>query len=234
MAQGILSVLKWSNQNVRNILDESDAILQPKYQLVYTVGNQRPADGAQLRWTIAQAVLKRVPSHMKQLYDEYGKSHIEFDDTCVEDRTDEFTPCRILDGNMFELLKANLIDDFLNGKLDIDFPDIVSTKKDALRDVLTNKVVDRSSFEVVGNFSLNEQNTILILSGLLRFEVLKLILTKRWRVNYGVNVNGRRKMAVPFKSKDIPVENSEFGHPDVAVCFTLLSYYYSGMCWPWE
>lgn len=209
MAQGILNVLQWSNQNVRNILDESDAILQPKYQLVYTVGNQRPADGSELRWTIAQAVLKRVPLHMKQLYEEYGKGHIEFDDTCVEDRNDEFTPCRILDANMFELLKAKLIEDFLNGKLmEIDFPEIVETKKDAIRDALTNKVVERSSFEVVGEFSLNEQNTILILSGLLRFDVLKLALTKRWRVNYGVNVNGPRKMAVPFKAKDIPVTNS--------------------------
>lgn len=40
MSKSILEVLKWLNENVRNILDESDAILQPKYQLIYTVGNQ--------------------------------------------------------------------------------------------------------------------------------------------------------------------------------------------------
>lgn len=69
----------------------------------------------------------------------------------------------------------------------------------------------------------------MILSGLLRFEVLKLALIKRWRVNYGVDVNSdRRKMAVPFRAKGVAAEMTEYGHPDVAICLTLLSYYYSG------
>lgn len=38
-AQQLLAIHQWINQNVRNILDESDAILHAKYQLIYTVGN---------------------------------------------------------------------------------------------------------------------------------------------------------------------------------------------------
>lgn len=36
-------------------------------------------------------------------------------------------------------------------------------------------------------------------------------------------------MAVPFRAKDIPVERAEFGHPDVAILLTQLSYYKSGL-----
>lgn len=240
MSRSILEVLKWSNENVRNILDESDAILQPKYQLIYTVGNQLPPDGSSKRWLVAQALLKRVPHHMKQLYMEYGKDCIEFDANYIENghvfgapmvnyRSDVFTPCRILDGTIFNKLKSALIDDFLQGRLDIEFPEIVASMKKSLENVLMNKIIDKTSFEVVSSFLENEQHTILILSGLLRFEVLKLILTKRWRVNYGVDENGRRKMAIPFKAKDIAAEMTEYGHPDVAISFTMLSYYYSGI-----
>src|SRR5665811_1503729 len=70
---------------------------------------------------------------------------------------------------------------------------------------------------------------VLILAGLLRFEVLQVALTKRWRVNYGVNVKGHRKMAVPFKAKDVASERTEFGHADMAIILTQLSYYYSGL-----
>lgn len=224
---------------MRNILDESDAILQPKYQLIYTVGNQRAPDGGSKRWMITQAILKRVPFHMENLNEKYGQDRIEIDSNyirhghvfgapMVDHRSDVFAPCRLLDESVFNELKSALIDDFLQGRLDIEFPEIVPSKKECLKNVLMNKVADKISFEIVGEFTMNEQQTIFTLSGLLRFEVLKLILTKRWRVNYGVDENGRRKMAIPFKAKDVAAEMTEYGHPDVAIGFTQLSYYYSG------
>lgn len=39
LARRFLNIHKWLNENVRNILDESDAILQANYQLIYTMGN---------------------------------------------------------------------------------------------------------------------------------------------------------------------------------------------------
>lgn len=227
MAKDFLNLSKRINEDVRNILDESDAILQPKYQLIYTVGKQSSPDGGELRWTIAQAILKRVPGHMKRLWTEYGNEKIEFMEKSI-DRDDEFTSCRILDENIFEQLKSALIDDFLEGRFDIDFPEIVAATKNDLRSLLTHTMLDSAAYEVIDGFSSKEKATILILGGLLRFEVLKLVLKKRWRVNYGVNVNGRRKMAIPFRAKDFPADMSEFGHSDVAICYTLLSYYQSG------
>lgn len=38
IAAHFLSVQKWINEHVRSVLDESDAILHAKYQLIYTMG----------------------------------------------------------------------------------------------------------------------------------------------------------------------------------------------------
>lgn len=241
-AQQFIEAHQWINQNVRNILDESDAILHAKYQLIYTVGNKLPIDGRSQRWFVIQALLKRVPSHMKRLYLEHGEKFVEFNIDYINNgnvygapkvdyRDDVFTPCRILDESIFSLLKEALVEDFLNAKTEIRFPAIVASVKSKLRIILTKQESDKQIFEsILGAFDGTEQNTVLIVRGLLRFEVLKLVLTKRWRVNYGVNERGRSKMAIPFKAKDVAAEQTEFGHADVAICLTQLSYYYSGAC----
>lgn len=229
-AKKLLRVHSWINANVRNILDESDAILQPKYQVVYTMGNQMTPDGGSQRWIVVQALLKHVSGHMKRLYDEYGEKKLEFDIDHYQ--PDIFTHVRILDENMFELLKIALIDDFLANRFDIDFTEVDASMKNQLKHILMHKEVNAKSLKVLHTFSTNDQNIIMILSGLLRFEVLKLALMKRWRVNYGVDKENHRKMAVPFKAKDVAAEMTEFGHPDVAICLTQISYYYSGEFYP--
>lgn len=235
-AFNFLCLHKWIQQNVRNILDESDAILHPKYQLIYTVGNQLPLDGGAQRWLVHQAVLKRIPYHMARLYAEHGEHKIEFDVKCLTgdtiQRSDIFIPCRLLDENMFEHLKIALIDDFIDGRINFAFPEMMENTKRNMRTLLSYKQINRDTFDaVLKSFSDQEQKSFMVLSGLLRFDVLRLVLTKRWRVNFGVNAKGLRKMAVPFKAKDVAAEMTEFGHPDVAICFTLLSYYYSGEFW---
>lgn len=189
-------------------------------------------EGESLRWSITQAILKRAAIRMEDLYVKYGKEKIKFDEKYVENKK-KFgfpNPCRILDETAFVALKSKLIDDFLEEQIDgIDFKCSSESKKEKLRHILTEKAIERDKFlEIERKFSEDDFNTILIVSGLLRFEVLKLALTKRWRVHYGVNAKGRRKMAIPFKAKDVAAEMTEFGHPDVAVCFTQMSYYYSG------
>ncbi|XP_031637089.1 uncharacterized protein LOC116349684 [Contarinia nasturtii] len=230
-----LQVHKWIEANVRNILDESDAILHPKYQLVYTLGTQSSLE--ENRWLIAQAVLKRIPYHMKKLYIQFGPEKIEFDENYIKKgqifgapkvnhRDDVFTPCRILDGSVYEELKSLLIEDFLSGRINIAFQEMKPNTKNELRFLLREKSIDKNTFhQIMDVFLTEERDIIMILSGLLRFEILKLVLMKRWRVNYGVNEKGQRKtlreggrkMAIPFKAKDVAAEQTEFGHPDVAI-----------------
>lgn len=241
VAENLLDVHKWLNRNCRHILDESDAILQPNYQLIYTVGEQLGLDGGELRWTCIQAVLKRVPFHMMRLYKKFGDQKIEFKNKYVCDRVvygsgdvknrpEVFRPCRLLDTSMYEKLKEGLVNDFVNGNLSIQFPETTPQLRKQLREVLINKALSVDDLQKCLNQFECQQKTILILCGILKFDVLQSALSsKRWRVNYGPNVHSKRKMAVPYKAKDVAADMSEFGHPDVAICLTQLSYYYSGL-----
>lgn len=74
------------------------------------------------------------------------------------------------------------------------------------------------------------QLALITLRGLLSYDVLRLALTKRWRVDYGVDrTTTRRQMAVPFVAKDQAKDNTEFGHVDMAVVLTLVAYARSGL-----
>lgn len=227
-AQKLLTVQNWLNSNIRSILDESDAILHPKYQLVYTVGSQLPLDGGAQRWFVMQALLKRVPYHMKKLHDMYGTDAIEIHaNNSQMNRADVFTPCRILKESIYEKLKTALIQDLFDDKFDITLPEMSSETTKHVIDYLNQKTAFQT---ICKDLSKDIQNILLIFNGLLQFDVLKFMLVKRWRVNYGINKNGtNKKMAVPFRAKDVPAELDEFGHPDVAIGLTQLSYYYSGL-----
>ena len=36
-------------------------------------------------------------------------------------------------------------------------------------------------------------------------------------------------LAVPYQAKDVPARNTQFGHPDITIILTCLSYYYAGL-----
>ena len=71
--------------------------------------------------------------------------------------------------------------------------------------------------------------SILLLRGFLGSGILLFVLgKKRWRVDYGLDLT-RSLLAVPYRAKDVPTLRANFGHPDVAIVFTCLSYYYGGL-----
>ncbi|CAF4460911.1 unnamed protein product, partial [Rotaria sp. Silwood2] len=159
----MLTVQRWLKSFARDVLDESDEILHPKYQLIYTVGNQQNVDGGAECWNTIQTIPHLVKKHAVSI-------------------SKHFT---------------------------------------------TN-----SSIEQVNNkFSQHDIQQFLIVRGLLSSEVLLVALKKRYRVNYGVTQNSsfHRLMAVPFQAKDVAADRTEFGHPDVALVLTQLSYCYSGL-----
>ena len=65
-------------------------------------------------------------------------------------------------------------------------------------------------------------------------QVLYAVLSKRWRVEYGVNnsnSNSHRRLlqAVPYRGKDVPAKRAQFAHADICIGLTQLAYYYSGL-----
>lgn len=227
MSKEFFAAHKWLLSNVRNILDESDAMLSPKYQLIYTIGNQLAHDGRDNRWLVPQKILKQIRIYLNGL-GHFGADRIEIDTTLI-DRSDVFVPFRIIHESVFEQIKHELIRDFIDGSL-MDFPEMDPAMKQNVEMLLSEEEVNSDVLqELKADLTEDDWNISMIVRGLLRFDILKLVLMKRWRVNYGINETGHRKMAVPFKAKDVASEMTEFGHPDVAICFTLLSYYYKGI-----
>ncbi|KAB8073114.1 hypothetical protein BDV29DRAFT_157916 [Aspergillus leporis] len=66
----------WLQNNCRNIFDESDEILDPKFQLVYTMGSQPTLDGHSGRWHMTQSLLTLVEQQARALHDQ--------DPTCLD------------------------------------------------------------------------------------------------------------------------------------------------------
>ena len=215
----MLNMQKWLKKYVRDVLDESDEILHVKYQLIYTVGGQEQVDGGPERWKIIQSALELVRKHARDISKEFN-NEVYYK---PNERKCAFPQFRLLSNKPFSVLCKKVANDWLNEKN--------YREKDQQR--ISSFILDnKSSIESLDNqFSPDIVKIFLILRGLLSSEVLLVALKKRHRVNYGVNENPvfNRLMAVPFRAKDVAAENTEFGHPDVAIILTQLSYYYSGL-----
>lgn len=215
----MLSTQRWLTEVVRDILDESDEILHVKYQLIYSIGRQQQVDAGIARWKTVQTVLNLVKQHAASIAKKYPND-VFYKTTEHQGGFSEF---RLLTHQPFVDLCQRIVDDWLDQTIShqLDQPQISSFILDV--DV---------SIESLPNYLQRETiQLLLILRGLLSSEVLFAALKKRHRVNYGVNYTPKfkRLVAVPFRAKDVAADNTEFGHPDMAIVLTQLSYYYSGL-----
>jgi hypothetical protein len=220
VGRAMLSTQRWLKTFVRDILDESDEILHVKYQLIYSIGRQQQVDGGIERWKTVQMVLNFVKHHAASIAEKYS------DDVFYKtsERRSSFSEFRLLTHRPFAELCQRIAHDWLNQKNyhPIDQQSILSFILD----------VNVSIDSLPNHFKHDTIQLCLILRGLLSSEVLFVALKKRYRVNYGVNNANpkfKRLMAVPFRAKDVAADNTEFGHPDVAIVLTQLSYYYRGL-----
>ncbi|KAG1894551.1 uncharacterized protein F5891DRAFT_714827 [Suillus fuscotomentosus] len=226
-AEDMLRTQLWLDNHTRDILDESDEILHVRYQLVYTAGLQRSLQGHPERWTTTQQVLSLVVKHAARLMSEFP-SHSE-----VSIREHGVFPfIRILHPTAGNALVQWIAEDVINGALEnIGFDQASPHMKEAVCCFIANENVSNTCVSVVED---RYRDTIvwpglLVLRGLLAYGILvHTIKERRWRVDYGLAPK-RTMLAVPFRAKDMPSLRAEFGHPDIAVTLTCLSYYYAGL-----
>ena len=110
------------------------------------------------------------------------------------------------------------------------FAFLTSYFKETIRKYLTNELPSADLDELKSQLTDLQLQDLLILRGLLSYGILPHALKKRWSVDYGVDViSKRRLMAVPFRGKDTPMPRTEFGHPDVCLVLTHVSYYHTGL-----
>ena len=212
----------------RDILDESDEILHVRYQLVYTIGNQQHMEGFPERWTTTQQILSLVNKHAALLREAFPLG-VEYE----RDWSGSFPRLRILHADAGRKLISCVLKDVIDGHLpNFSFVHLRSDLKDAIQSFISCEDVSAEKVRLVKEHSLGSspwRGLLLHLRGLLATGILLFAFQeRRWRVDYGLSKN-RIMLAVPYRAKDVPAERAEFGHPDVAIIFTCLSYYYGGL-----
>ncbi|CAE7560992.1 unnamed protein product [Symbiodinium sp. CCMP2592] len=229
-SQQLHDVLSLMKEHKRDVLDESDEILHPKNQLIYTLGSQQDLDGERLRWRLASAVLARVAWRAEELARMFGSDEVEY----VPGTPDfEFPSFRLLQSaarqadqrsayhQLCEWIVEDLIAEDTHLHLQLRGAELEAFKESALSPASTDKPWLRLDPSL--------QPVAYMLRGLLCHDILLLALSKRWRVEYGVHPGGRRRMAVPYRAKDVATDRTDFGHPDVAIVLSVLTYYRGGL-----
>jgi hypothetical protein len=222
----LLDAKKWLDDNARDILDESDEILSVKYQLIYTIGVPGPMEGQPDRWKVLQDLFSQLRANILWMAAKRPE------DLEVLQTGDECFPrTRIYSKECGQDLVMSLAHQivFEDQMPSISFRNYPRHMQDlAFRFICKIEVTaeDSQSLKVCSEKSFSH---MLLLRGLIAHGILLLSLKeKRWRVDYGLDPS-RSMLAVPYRAKDSPASRAEFGHPDMILTLTCLSYYYGGL-----
>ncbi|MCJ1335347.1 hypothetical protein MMC09_000615 [Bachmanniomyces sp. S44760] len=227
IASTLMNIQEWLQRHCRDVLDESDELLAVHWQLIYTIGSQQHMDGQPDRWIMTQQIFSRIEKHASFLH-EIDPDSVE----CEKRSSERFPALRILKPDLVGRLLDLLVSDIENGRLSgITLANCSQRQRDtALRFVKDQHISQPDHDFVITSFAEGSYlKPLLLLRGLIGFRIILFVLqSKRWLVNYGLDLT-RCLMAVPYRAKGVPSPSAEFGHPDVAICLTCLSYYYTGL-----
>ncbi|KAK1993934.1 hypothetical protein LX36DRAFT_728628 [Colletotrichum falcatum] len=223
----MINVQTWLRTRCRDILDESDYTLAVRTQLIYPSGSQMTVDGHPHRWRIAQDLLRLVNDHSHGLANEFPNS-VEV----VRRPKGGFPLLFFLRPDAEEALVNRLTADVLQGLGGIlPMQNLDTAEQLAVRDFLVSERPRDATLQRIRQLCPDRpsvRQTIYLLRGVLPNRILMMTLKKRWNVQYGLHPL-RDPIAVPFHAKGVPSEQSEWGHPDVAILFTCLAFYYDGI-----
>lgn len=226
LAAAILDLQRSLPSVCRDIVDESDEILGIKSQLIYPVGSQHMLDGKSDRWQIAQGVLRQVKIRVISLSEKHPM------DVHADLNGKSFPAIKILKPQLFDELLEALMTDAVEGRLaGISFDYFPEKTRKAIRNFIKLRDVTEQDLSIIKRdcVETGHWTAILMFRGYFAHDLLSFVLQrKRWLVEYGLDLE-RCLIAVPYRAKGIPTQNSEFGHPDVAVLLTCMSYYYTGL-----
>ncbi|KAK7031604.1 hypothetical protein R3P38DRAFT_2521728 [Favolaschia claudopus] len=216
----------WLNDAARDVLDESDEILSVRYQLIYTVGASTAPDGRPWRWQITQVVFSLLQAAANA-----SPHGLVIGPTT---RPCQFPVIRILAGttagstNLLDSVVHKIVfDDALQEW--ISFRNYSTAEKQLVSRFLQNMEIIAAEDQSLRAVSGERFAHLLLLRGLFAHGILNLSFReKRWRVDYGLDPR-RTMLAVPYRAKDSPAMRAEFGHPDMIIVLTCLSYYYGGL-----
>ncbi|KAI8955187.1 hypothetical protein F4801DRAFT_378012 [Xylaria longipes] len=228
-ADQMIKFQKWLDTHCRDVLDECDFTLSVKTQLNYPSGPEMPVDFHPYRWKIAEELLGLAASHLQELQ----RKHPRGIQVTSRRGGQSFPAVQFLRTDAEDALNEIIIESTCSGHIALlrPIPPPSRHKRSIIREVLrgkriSDKLLDRAArlFDNPGT----AKNALLLVRGLLLYRILVLCLSKRWNVQYGLHPD-RDPIAVPYEAKGKPSEQAEYGHPDVAILFTCLSFYYAGL-----
>ncbi|PON24166.1 hypothetical protein TGAM01_v206854 [Trichoderma gamsii] len=227
----LLDTQRFLDRNTRDIVDESDENYSVKFELIYTMGTQRPIELSPDRWILVQKVLSLMSRIVPQIQESFPDS-IEVNyhaEGC-------FPKTRILRQDALDSLMNQLSHQICNVGLS-GFPVVHQqpSTQDAVLKYISTAFLSSEQITAVEQCSFYTELTkgpLLLLRGLIAEGILGFVFEqKRWRVNYGLAPTRQpaTRLAVPYRAKDSPTPRSEFSHVDVVIVLTCLSYYYGGL-----
>lgn len=226
-AKLMIKVQNWIQKVCRDILDECDFTLAARTQLIYPSGSQATVDGHPQRWETAEELLRLVENHLWNLQHDFPES-IEV----IERPGGRFPTVFFLRSDVEDALLARLVKDIIRGQTSIlSLKECTPSDRFAIKSFISSADVQPSATQRVSQLfpdDLSARQNLYLLRGLLVHRILLLTLKKRWNVQYGLHPT-RDPIAVPFHAKGVPSDQAEWGHPDVAILFTCLSFYFGGL-----
>jgi hypothetical protein len=204
MADDLERIQDWLSTHARDVLDESDELLHVQYQLVYTSGDQQALHDSPDRWTTIQQILNIVRQLPRVLRASYPNS-VEYQDQGAG----AFPHIRLLNTSdtstvqVAHILRKVVASAVLGGELpNLNLGHITSPiDRHHVIQLLTVRKVTGETFARVKKLCEGTWNTVLLVRGLLAFDVLQhVLIDKRYRVNYGLDLK-RSLLAVPYAAK---------------------------------
>ncbi|PSK48404.1 Fatty acid synthase subunit beta [Elsinoe australis] len=229
LAEGhrLLRLHQWIHEQSRDVIDESDFALGVKTQLIYPSGAQASVDGSPWRWEVAEKLLQLVHDHIGKVHQKFPQS------VAIVDRKPGFPIIGFTRPEPQDELQQRIVEDICHGRTTlIRFPKkLTSHQQSQLRAILSSQTLDEFAFRDIVATTRDKvaaPKVLLTTRGLLVNGILLLCLRKRWNVTYALALQ-RCPVAVPYNAKGVPSLHAEFGHPDVAIVLTSLSFYYQGL-----
>jgi len=195
-SQYMIRMQEWIYKYARDVLDECDASLAIKTQLIYPSGFLMTVDGHPLRWQTVQAVLRLVHKFVPQLQHQFPQS-IEVVNRVVG----EYPLVYFLRKDAEDHLIWLLVEDICKGQLAfLPCAEISSQIQEDIRGFISNQMIHSSVVSTVNDIFHDKQHLLKILyllRGLFVHRILLSALKKRWNVQYGLHPQ-RDPIAVPF------------------------------------
>ena len=228
VAAPLRAIDKWLIAHSRDVLDESDEILDCRFQLIYMLGHQKQLDGAPHRWNIVQAVLDLVGVHATHLqYERPGEIQV------FRKSRAAFPTIEMFSTNIEQRLLSLIVESVSQGRVPtISFQRCSMERKSAILEFISKINVVPAHCNEVRYFAFKKaslMNKLLLLRGLIAHGLLiYAIKDKRWSVDYGLHP-AKCMSAVPYRAHKVPAINAEFAQPEVYILLTCLAYYNQGL-----